>query len=250
MIYDLMTSCLYSLQTHDSNVKLSIAQDTIIAKLMDTCSCELSTKFIAGGNLSCGDKTTDRVILQGALIGTLERSSAELHAHLQTWVDAAHTIEVTGIPLEVVPCSTYVGSGGVSCELTTPSPAPTMLTSTVLMSTMLTSTGREADPEESSSFGGIALYSAAAGGVAVVLFVILVIVLIVLGVRKKRKTRKYRTDVNRLVDNGGVCVEGGSGVGEWGGGVPVWANIPSLESLAGVCITVLYTELVLLLPDV
>ena len=169
---------------------------------MDACSCELSTKFIAGGNLSCGDKTTDRVILQGTLIGTLERSSAELHAHLQTWVDAAHTIEVAGIPLEVVPCSTYTGSGGVKCELTTPSSTPTVLTST----------GREVDTGESSAFGGITLYAAVAGGVAVLLFVVLVIVVIVLCVRKRRKTKKYRTDVNRLVDNGmGVCV-GGVGV--------------------------------------
>lgn len=131
-------------------------------------------KYVAEGNLSCGDRTTDRVLLRGALIGTEGSDSSDLHAQLQSWVDAGPTVEVRGIPLTVIACSTYPG-GEASCQIQSP-------TNPVV----------ETEGQASSTFGGIPLYAAVAGGVALLLGVIVVIIVLV-GVRRRQRRRKrYR----------------------------------------------------------
>lgn len=168
----------YPLQIHDSSVKLGAVLNIIISQLRSTCSCRLSAKYVASSNLVCGDRTTDRVILEGTLIGALESSSADLHTQLQNWVDTGPTTEVIGSQLQVVPCSTYPGHEA-SCEST---PA----TSTATTATPAT-IPRVADAEESSSgLGGVTLYAAVGGGVALLLIVVLVIVVLTLAIRKRR----------------------------------------------------------------
>lgn len=131
-------------------------------------------KYVAEGNLSCGDRTTDRVILHGALIGTESSGSSDLHAQLQSWVDASPTVEVRGIPLTVIACSTYPG-GEASCGIESPT-VPVVGT----------------EGRSSSTFGGIPLYSAVAGGVALMLMVIIVIIVLVGCVRKRRRRKRRR----------------------------------------------------------
>ena len=61
----------------------------------------------------------DIVILQGTIVALPETSEEELHKHLQIWVDAGPTLEITGVQLMIVECSTYP-SDGKSCELEDP----------------------------------------------------------------------------------------------------------------------------------
>lgn len=156
-------------------MKLGAILNIIISQLRSTCSCQLSAKYIASSDLVCGDRTTDRVILQGSLIGAQESNSTDLHTQLQSWVDGAPSVEVIGSQLQVVPCSTYPGDEG-SCVLAPATP------------TTPTTIPRVANAEESSSsgLGGVTLYAAVGGGVAVLLIVVLVIVLLVLAIKKRR----------------------------------------------------------------
>lgn len=132
----------------------------------------------------CGDRTTDRVILRGTLIGTRESDSGDLHTQLQAWVDESPTVEVNGIPLQIVPCSTYLG-GEASCDIQEPNSTATTFV-------------RVVDQTEASSaaLGGVTLYAAVGGGVALVLIVVLVIGVLVVVIRKRRRSKKYET--NRL----------------------------------------------------
>ena len=129
---------------------------------------------MAGGNLSCGDSTTDRVILRGALVGTEVSGGSDLHALLQSWVDATPTVQVRGIPLTIIACSTYPGEES-SCEPQAQS-SPTVPQVT----------------EASSALGGIPIYAGAAGGAVFLLVVIVVIIVLVVAVKKKRKSKTYR----------------------------------------------------------
>lgn len=177
----MLQCCMQSrpLQIHDDSAKLGAILNIIISRLRSTCSCRLSAKYIASGNLVCGDRTTDRVILQGTLIGALESGSADLHSQLQSWVDAGPTVEVIGSQLQIVPCSTYPG-GEASCEPT--SAAASTATPTTIP--------RIANAEESSALGGVTLYAAVGGCVALLMIVVLVIVVLVLAI-KKRKSSKF-----------------------------------------------------------
>lgn len=157
--------------------------NTIITQLKRTCSCQLSAKYVTSTGLMCGDATTDRVILQGTLIGALESNSTDLHTQLQNWVDGSPTIEVIGIRLQVVPCSTYPG-GEASCEFQEPGSATTAAPTTI---------PRVAKPEESSGLGGVTLYAAVGGGVAMLMIVAIVIILLALAI-KKRRNKTYTTN--------------------------------------------------------
>ena len=167
------------MQTHDRNVKLAAVLRTLIAQLESTCSCRLSLKYIASGALMCGDSTTDRVILQGTLIGALQSSSADLHMQLQSWVDTSSTVEVIGVPLQVVPCSTYPGEEA-TCEFQEPTSTGTNSTAT---------TPRVIDSEEQSAtgLGGVTIYAAIGGGVAVLMVIVIVVILVVLALRRRRR---------------------------------------------------------------
>ena len=117
-----------------------------------------------------------------SLSGTQGGSSEDLHTQLQDWVDQSPIIEVTGIQLQVVPCSTYIG-GEASCEIQEPSDStPTEI--------------QVVGPGEASStaLGGVTLYAVIGGGVAVLLIVAIVIGALVLAVRKKCRSKKYETN--------------------------------------------------------
>jgi hypothetical protein len=161
-------------QTHDKSVKLGVILNTLVSQLTTTCSCQLSAKYISSGSLTCGDSTTDRVILQGIMVGALQSSSADLHTQLQSWVDTSPTVQVIGIPLQVVPCSTYPG-GEASCELREPTGA-----------TPITIPRVDSEESSSSGLGGVTLYAAVGGGVAVLLVIAIVVILLILAVRRRR----------------------------------------------------------------
>ena len=134
--------------------------NTLVTRLTDSCSCRLSVKYVAESNLSCGDRTTDRVILRGSLIGTEGSDSSDLHALLQSWVAAGPSVEVRGIRLTVLPCSTYPGDES-NCG--------------------------------SLSFERLPVYSSVAGVVvlSLVAIVVTVVVLVCVRRRKKQKIRRY-----------------------------------------------------------
>ena len=90
-------------------------------------------------------------------------------------MDARPTVEIRGIPLSVVPCSTYPG-GEDSCSLRTFQPTEPVV-------------GTEG--QAAGGFGGVTLYAAIAGGVALLLLVI-VVILVVVGCVRKRRKKKYR----------------------------------------------------------
>ena len=126
--------------------------ELMASTLVMNCSC------IAQTNLTCDGGS---VVLQGALVGTEERSGAELHDQLQDWVDAGQKIQIMGVSLEVVSCSTYPGLEE-SCGRTTSAPARS----------------------------GIPLYAGVAGGVALLVITTAVIVAIV-ACRRCCRNRKY-----------------------------------------------------------
>ena len=130
----------------------------------------------------CGDSTTDRVILQGTLIGTEGGGSTDLHTQLQSWVDGSPIVHVIGIPLQVIPCSTYPG-GEASCEIQEP-PNSTSSTTTKVVD----------GPQASAGLSGVTLYAAIGGGVAVVLIIALVIGGLVVAVRRRCRRKKYKTN--------------------------------------------------------
>ena len=80
---------------------------TVAGELSKVCSCPLSVRYIAHTQLTCGDHTTDRVILEGTLVALSKITETKLHQHLQDWVDTSPTIEVTGVSLQVIKCSSY-----------------------------------------------------------------------------------------------------------------------------------------------
>ncbi len=139
---------------------------------MESCTCPVSIQYIARGELTCGDKTTDRVILQGALVGLEDKNSLELHSQLQKWVDGSPKIEVIGVPLQIFPCSTYPGDEESCYAPETPSPPTSFTVGGV--------------DELSSGLAGVPLYAGVVGGVAVVVIVLIVIIVTVVGVRRKR----------------------------------------------------------------
>lgn len=167
------------MQTHNKDVKLNSILKILVTQLTQTCSCQLSVKYVGRGNLTCGDRTTDRVILQGQLIGTQGSNSTNLHAQLQNWVDNGPTVEVNGIQLQIVPCSTYPG-GKVTCVLEVPSSTPSISVVSVVDSV----------GQSSSKPGGILLYVAVAGGVALLLIIAVVIIVLVIVVRKKNRIKR------------------------------------------------------------
>ena len=144
---------LLLLQTHDGAEKLNAVLEHISSQLKLRCSCLFSSKFIANGELACGDRRTNSIIIRGNLIGLDNTSAALLHSHLQQWVDSSPRIEVTGVFLDILPCSTYLIS--------------------------------EAPSE--TQVGGVPLYVGAVGGIVIIIIIIIIIVVVVAVIRRKMK---------------------------------------------------------------
>ena len=122
--------------------------------------------YIANSKLTCGDSTTDRVILEGALVALPEATEIKLHKHLQDWVDTSPTIEVTGVPLRVVKCSTYPSEED-SCMF------------------------KEAATQKvvnNESRSPVVLYGGVGGGIVVVLLLLTcIVVALIWGMRRKKR---------------------------------------------------------------
>ena len=172
------------LQTHSDEVKLRTVLEIVASQLAQRCSCS----FIANGELTC-DRRTDRVILRGSLIGLDDNTSAALlHFHLQRWVDGSPSIEVTGIPLDILPCSTYPINQTI-CE---PSSSTGEVTEP---QTSTVSVGEMSEPQNLANRGRVSSsYEAGLGVVGVLILIAIVIVIIVLAIvcRKRVKSKKYR----------------------------------------------------------
>ena len=173
------------LQTHNGEVKLSTILEIIASQLAQRCSCSFLSNFIANGELICEDRRTDRVILQGSLIGLDDNTSAALlHFHLQRWVDGSPSIEVTGVPLDILPCSTYPINQTI-CE---PSSSTEPQTSTV-------SFGDVSTPQNLANQGRVSLsHEVGLGVVGFLILIAIIIIIIVLAIvcRKRVKSNKYR----------------------------------------------------------
>ena len=134
--------------------------------------------YIANSKLTCGDSTTDRLILEGALVALPEATEIKLHQHLQDWVDTSPTIEVTGVPLRVVKCSTYPSEED-SCDFkAAATPNVNLITQNVV---------------NNESESPLTLYGGVGGAVLVVLLLPCIAVAIVWGIRRKKK------QINRYV---------------------------------------------------
>ena len=177
------------LQTHSGEVKLSTFIEIVASQLAQKCSCSFLSNFIANGELTCEDRRTDRVILRGSLIGLDDNTSAALlHFHLQRWVDGSPSIEVTGVPLDILPCSTYPINQTI-CE---PSSSTGEVTEP---QTSTVSVGEVSEPQNLANRGRVSSsYEAGLGVVGVLILIAIVIVIIVLAVvcRKRVKSKKYR----------------------------------------------------------
>ena len=104
-----------------------------------------------------------------------ETSEEELHKHLQSWVDTSPTLEVAGVQLTLVKCSTYP-SDSKSCELE--GPLPNVATSKL--------------KNDGSSGSSVFLYSGVGVGVLVVLILACFTIGLVWAVRRKRRQMKIR----------------------------------------------------------
>ena len=147
-----MHTMLLLLQTHDGAEKLNAVLERISSQLTLRCSCLFSSKLIANGELACGDRRTNSIIIRGNLIGLDNTSAALLHSRLQQWVDSSPKINVTGVFLDILPCSTYLKSEA-PCE---------------------------------TRVGGVPLYVGAVGGVVIIIIIIIVVVVAVVCRKMKR----------------------------------------------------------------
>ena len=104
---------------------------TVAGQLSAECSCLLSVRYIANPSLTCGEGTTDRVVLSGAIVALKkENSKVKLGQLLQAWVDSTPVIEVTGVSLQVTKCPINATSRAgchVKEEVTEPSVLSTTL---------------------------------------------------------------------------------------------------------------------------
>ena len=133
--------------------------------------------YIDNSKLTCGDSTTDRVILEGALVALPEATEIKLHKHLQDWVDMSPTIEVTGVLLRIIKCSTYPSEKD-SCVF---KEAATLNVNLITQ-----------DVVNNESECPLTLYGGVGGAVLVVLLLSCITVAIVWGIRrKKRQTNRY-----------------------------------------------------------
>ena len=155
---------------------MSTVLNHLASELMKTCSCPLSAKYLANADLSCSASSTDRVILTASLVGTQERHGAELHSLLQQWVNDRQMIQVQGVPLEVIVCSTYPGFAATCSNTpTTTLNSPTPNTSIIKIS----------DKTSSQYIGGTF------GAVAFLcIVIIIVVVMVVLYKRHSMRTNR------------------------------------------------------------
>ena len=167
-------------QTDDSDSKLSGILELMASQLMMNCSCYLTAKYIAQANLTCDGGIA---VLQGALIGTQEKSSAELHRQLQNWVDAGQRIQIMRVTLEVVSCSTYPGFEETCKRVTFLPTSP---------STPIIDTADVTTP--ASALGGVSLYVVLAGSMALAIAAATIVVIV--ACRRRCRNQKYET--NRL----------------------------------------------------
>ena len=145
------------------------------SQLMINCSCPVPSKYIAQTSMTCDDGATDRVVVQGDLIGTDDSSGAELHSQLESWLNTTQEFLILGVPLEVVSCSTYPGFE-LTCRETSSTTPVTMEAEDLFLS-------------------GTTLYAVIAAGVVAIFIVIAAIVVVVIVVLKKRRHGSKTTDM-------------------------------------------------------
>ena len=158
----------------------------VAMELRGACNCQVSGKFIGRASLFCGDHSTDRVILQAAVVGAEDTSSETILQHMQEWVYAEPSLISRGVQLSVLPCSVHVteyGNTTTTCidtaaTITTP-PTTAPATTEVLV----------VEPTKKDGSPVIGIYAGAGGGfVLLILFVVVLIVLLV-GLRRRQKKR-------------------------------------------------------------
>lgn len=161
---------------------------TVAAQLSKVCSCSLSVRYIANTELTCGDHTTDRVILEGAIIALNKISETKLHQLLQGWVDNSPTMEVTGVSLQVIKCSTSPLDKD-SCLFKEVDASSSSLPPTGFKVEVVTLKAAKDSPGSIP----ITVYGGAGGGVVVVLGVTCFVAMIIWRIRCKR-SQAYKTD--------------------------------------------------------
>ena len=112
----------------------------------------------------------DVVILDGALVALPGTTETKLHENLQNWVDSGPVLEVIGIPLQVVKCSTYQSEED-----------------TCLMKMQAASATSE---PQSILYGGV-------GGGVVLVIALLVVVVVIIVVAVIKGGKRQSTSINR-----------------------------------------------------
>ena len=144
-------------------------------------------EYVANGELTCGDQTTDRVIFGGALVALPGVSETTLHKNLQDWVDTSPVLEVNGVPLQVVKCSTYPLEED-TCLMKKPD------SNTTKPDIDIIDPNNGKDGQSSSSVGQFTLYFGVGGGAVLVVVLLMVIVLIIVVATRRTKKAQYMTD--------------------------------------------------------
>lgn len=170
---------LLLIQSSDDFRKSSDVIKHVTDELEDRCNCDLSAKHVAKDRLMCGDRSTDRVIFIGALIGTESTQSNKVLDHLQNWVALEPTILVQGVHLKITACLVRIE------ESAKPQCVPLRTPTTVGVSV----------GESQSNSTGFAIYI----GVAVGVFLLLTctVVIIIAAVAVKRKKQEQRNTVRQ-----------------------------------------------------
>ncbi len=144
----------------------------ITSEISTRCSCPFVAEYIANAALTCGDSTTDRVIVEGSLVALPQISETSLHKLLQSWVDEGPKVEVLGSSLTVVQCSTYA-SDKRDCPLQNFAATD--------------QSGATLKLETKQSDTSIFLYGGIGAGVVVVILLTCLVVALVWGVRRKKR---------------------------------------------------------------
>ncbi len=174
------------MQSHDGSIKQQSILTTVAAQLATVCSCSISTRYMADTRMTCGEGTTDRVSIEGALVAVNNTDEQKLHQFLQDWVDTSPAMEVTGVSLQIIKCSTY-SWGKDSCTFREDTSAPT--TSQTPAQPKI-----EVATLKSSNGGSLSVIIYAGIGVGVVVVFGIACILAIAIWRRKNKNRTYKTN--------------------------------------------------------
>jgi len=139
-------------------------------------------RYIANPSLACGDGTTDRVILSGAIVALKETSEVKLGQLLQDWIDSTPILEVTGVSLQVIKCLiNATNKDGCHLKEEVIEPSASSPTGLVKVST-LKSIVTKSTP--------IAMYGGIGGGVILVFGVSCCLAVLIWNVQRKKRQKK------------------------------------------------------------